>query len=356
MFAWILNTKPENAGSIGATTRTLPSRGCGGGAQSISACRISCTPKLLMPEPKKTGDCRPAWNSARSNGWLALADQLDVVPQRGHLVGEELVEARIVQPFDHLGVVGDALLAGREALQAVVAQVEDAAKALAHADGPGDRRAVDLQHRLDFLLQREGLAHLAVHLVHERDDRRRAQPADLEELDRLLLDAFGRVDHHHRRIDGGQHAIGVLGEVLVARRVEQVDRVRRVLELHDRRRHRDAALLLDFHPVGRRMARALACLDGARHQDRAAEEQKLLGERGLAGVRVRDDRERAALRDVARESGGIQRERNGGARTVKRQSAAPTRANACMNLVMNPRVDSLVSAPCSSNIVPAPPI
>ena len=56
MFAWILNTKPVNGASAGSTMRVPPSRGCGGGAHSISACRISCTPKLLMPEPKNTGD------------------------------------------------------------------------------------------------------------------------------------------------------------------------------------------------------------------------------------------------------------------------------------------------------------
>ena len=35
MLAWILNTKPLNAGSMGCTSRRVPSRGCGGGAQSI---------------------------------------------------------------------------------------------------------------------------------------------------------------------------------------------------------------------------------------------------------------------------------------------------------------------------------
>ena len=151
------------------------------------------------------------------------------------------------------------------------------------------------EHRLDLLEQRERLAHFAVHLVDERDDRRVAQAAHLEQLDRLRLDALRRVDHHHRGVDRGQHAIGVLGEVLVARRVEQVDRVAGVVELHHRARDRDAALLLDLHPVGRRVARALARLDGAGHLDRAAEQQQLLGQRRLARVRVRDDRERAAL-------------------------------------------------------------
>ena len=65
---------------------------------------------------------------------------------------------------------------------------------------------------------------LAVDLVDEGDDRDVAQPADLEQLARLALDALGRVDHHHRRVDRAQRAIGVLAEVGVTGRVEQVER------------------------------------------------------------------------------------------------------------------------------------
>ncbi len=72
MFAWILNTKPEKGASAGCTTRSPPSRGCGGGAHCVSASRISCTPKLLIPEPKKTLVWRPARKAPRSNGALAL--------------------------------------------------------------------------------------------------------------------------------------------------------------------------------------------------------------------------------------------------------------------------------------------
>ena len=49
------------------------------------------------------------------------------------------------------------------------------------------------------------------------------------------------------------------------------------------------------------MARALARLDGAGELDRAAEQQQLLGQRRLARVRVGDDREGAAPRDILRE-------------------------------------------------------
>ena len=232
------------------------------------------------------------------------ADELDVVPHGGHLAREELVETRVGEPFDQFAFRAHALLARREPLQPLAQQIEHAAKALAHADRPAHGRAVDAEHRFDFLEEGHRLAHLAVHLVHERDDRRRAEPADLQQLDRLRLDALRGVDHHHRGIDGGQHAIGVFGEVLVAGRVEQVDRVAFVVELHHGARHRYPALLLHFHPVRGGVTPALARLDGAGHLDRAAVEQQLLRQRRLAGVRVRDDRERPALRYVAHEVGG----------------------------------------------------
>ena len=95
----------------------------------------------------------------------------------------------------------------------------------------------------------------AVALVDEGEDRRAAPLADGEELPRPLLDALAVVEQHDGAVGGDERAVGVLGEVLVARRVEQVDVVALVLELHHARRDRDAALLLELHPVGRGVPR-----------------------------------------------------------------------------------------------------
>src|SRR6185437_1541515 len=73
-----------------------------------------------------------------------------------------------------------------------------------------------------------------------------------------------------------------------------VDDAPLVRELHHRGGHGNPALLLQRHPVGRRVARSLAALDRAGHLDRAAEQQQLFGQCGLAGIGVRDDREGAA--------------------------------------------------------------
>ena len=123
-----------------------------------------------------------------------------------------------------------------------------------------------------------------------------ARAAHFQQPQRLRLHAVGRVDHHERRVDRRQHAVGVFREILVAGRVQEVDHAAAVLHLHDRARDRDPALLLDLHPVGSRVPRGLARFDAARDVDRAREEQELFGERGLARVRMRNDRKGAPAR------------------------------------------------------------
>ena len=83
--------------------------------------------------------------------------------------------------------------------------------------------------------------------------------------------------------------------------VEDVDAVSVVVELEDGGRDGDTALFLDLHPVGDGVPLRLARLDGAREMDRASVEEELFGERGLARVRMRDDRERAPFGNLCRE-------------------------------------------------------
>src|SRR6266566_1250231 len=132
-----------------------------------------------------------------------------------------------------------------------------------------------------------------------RGSRRRvAQPAHLEEFAGLLLDAFGSVEHHHRAVDRGQGAVGVLAEILVARRVQEVEGEPLVLEAHHRRGDRDAALALDRHPIRAHTPPLTPRLDLARQLDRPAKQQQFLGQCGLAGVRMRNDRKGAPARNL----------------------------------------------------------
>src|SRR5438477_6471685 len=50
---------------------------------------------------------------------------------------------------------------------------------------------------------------------------------------------WGGVEHRHRAVEGGQGAAGVLAEVLVARRVGEVERETRMLKVNHRRGDRD---------------------------------------------------------------------------------------------------------------------
>ena len=137
------------------------------------------------------------------------------------------------------------------------------------------------------------VARVAIEFVHEGEDGDVAQRAHLEELPGLGLDALRAVDDHDGSVGGHERAIGVLGEVLVAGGVEDVDAVAVVRELQHRRGHADAALLLDVHPVRDRMARTRLALDGARRLYATGIEQQLLGEGRLTRIGVRDNGEGA---------------------------------------------------------------
>jgi hypothetical protein len=84
---------------------------------------------------------------------------------------------------------------------------------------------------------------------------------------------------------------------LVTRRVEQVEDAILVLERHRRGADRDAALALDLHPVGACATLLAPSFHRAGELDGAAEQQDLFGERRLAGVGVRNDREGAPAGD-----------------------------------------------------------
>ena len=202
-----------------------------------------------------------------------------------------------------LEVLPGLFLARGEAQHFVIDQVIDAVKAFAHADRPGHRRAMQLEHRFDLVEQFERIAHFPVHLVDEGDDRRVAQAADFQQLDGLFFDAFRGIHHHHGGIDSSQHSIGVFREVLVAGCVEQVDHTVVIAELHHRTGDRNAALLFHFQPVRGGVFSALARFHRARHLDCATEQQQLFGQRGLARVRVGNDGESAPFGDLAGDVG-----------------------------------------------------
>jgi hypothetical protein len=157
------------------------------------------------------------------------------------------------------------------------------------AQRPEHRGRIERQGLLDLLHQLEGMTAFAIEFVDEGDDGYIAQPANLEQLQGLGFDAFGGIENHHRRIHCRQRAIGIFAEILVARRVEQVEDQPVMLEGHDRGRDRDPALLLDLHPVGPGAPALASGSHRARLLDGAAQQQQLLGQRRFTRVGMGDD-------------------------------------------------------------------
>ena len=79
--------------------------------------------------------------------------------------------------------------AALEQQQRIGEEVIGAEKVAPHADRPGGRGHIEREALLDLVQEVERVAGLAVELVDKSDDRHVAQPAHLEELAGLLLDA-----------------------------------------------------------------------------------------------------------------------------------------------------------------------
>ena len=168
-------------------------------------------------------------------------------------------------------------------------------------DRPHRRITIDAEVRFDILNELEGIFAVSITLVDEREDRRATPFADFEQLAGTLFDATTIVQQHDGAVSSDQRAIGVFGEVFVSRRIQEVELVPVVLELQDRGGDRDAAFLLQLHPVGRCVTRRASCLDRPCKVNGTAVQQQLLRERRLACVRVRNDGERAATGNLVSE-------------------------------------------------------
>ena len=156
----------------------------------------------------------------------------------------------------------------------------------------------DAEFLLDFVQQVEGILAGAVELVYEDDHRGLPHAADVHQLAGLGLDAFGAVDDDDYGVHGRQRAVGIFGEVFVARGIENVDLAALVFETHDGRSDRNTALTFDLHEVGGGSLLDFIAFDRSRDVDGAAEEQQFFGQGRFTGVRVRDDGERPPAGDL----------------------------------------------------------
>ena len=128
----------------------------------------------------------------------------------------------------------------------------------------------------------------------------------------LRLDALGRIDHEQRAFAGREAAVDLIGEIDMARRVDEVQLVdlavaRVIIEAHGLRLDGDAALALDIHGIEHLL------LHLPRRQAPAKLDQPV-GERRFAVIDMGDDGEVADAgkrRGLGFTHGGLVRERGG---------------------------------------------
>ena len=233
---------------------------------SSSRSRSCATPKFSRAEANMTGVVSPA--RKRFWSWSASSRVSSSCSSTAAAHTCASFSSTCVGP--HPLLRGPRRSAGRARVLDELARttVQDAAEVAGLPDRPGQRGRTELDLLLDQVHQLQRGEARTVPLVDDRDHRDAPQRADPEELEGLRLEPLARVDQHDRRVDRGQHAVGVLGEVAVARGVDEVDHVVAVDELQRRRGDRDAARLLHRHPVRHRGAPLTLAVDRPRLRDR----------------------------------------------------------------------------------------
>ena len=305
MFAWILNTKPVNSVRVGSIGPMLDSRAVGDGASLRKSWRKASTPKLVSALPKCTGVMLPSSRDSWLHWWPGLIQQAHLVGKLGDAIGTDDLQQfrRVHVVHQRIGDAGAVILGALEQRHLLRAAIVDAGKPAAGEHRPRHRIAVDAELGLDVAQELERVLAGPVALVDEGEDRHAAALADGEELPGALLDALPVVEQHDGAVGGDEGAVGVLGEVLVARGVEQVDAIAVVVEGHHAAGDGDAALALELHPVAGDVAGRPAGLHAAGQVDGAAVQEELLRQGGLAGVGMADDGHRPAAGHLGGEAG-----------------------------------------------------
>jgi hypothetical protein len=155
--------------------------------------------------------------------------------------------------------------------------------------GQDDFLPRDGQRLLQLIEHHLGIGGRQVDLVDDRDDDEVLRHGQMDIGERLGLDALGGVDDQDGALAGLQRSAHLIGEVDVAGRVDQVERVGVAIggvELHADRTSldRDSLLALKVHGVEDLRLHEPA-LDGVRHLEQP------IGQGGFPVVDVRDDAE-----------------------------------------------------------------
>ena len=139
--------------------------------------------------------------------------------------------------------------------EAVHDRLEHLFHALAGLGGDLQRiMRIESDHILDLLAYAIGLRRRQVDLVQDRHHLVIVVERLIDIGECLRLDALRRVDHEQRPFAGRQRTVDLIGEVDMARRVDQVQLIElpvlgAIVEAHGLRLDGDAALPLDIHGI-----------------------------------------------------------------------------------------------------------
>ena len=119
--------------------------------------------------------------------------------------------------------------------------------------------------------------------------------AYLKQFSGLGLHTFGTVNHHHSRISRHQCTVSILREILMARRIQNIDTVTIVIKLQYGRSDGNTPLLFYLHPVRYCMAGSGLSFHGTCKINGSSIQKKLLCQSGFSRIRMGNNGKSPAL-------------------------------------------------------------
>ena len=148
-----------------------------------------------------------------------------------------------------------------------------------------------MQLLLNLIKQVERILSITVQLIDKNNHRRLTHATNFHQFTSLRLDTLSDIDHDNYTVYRRQGTERILCEILVTRRIEDIDLMIGIVERHHGSRDRDTTLFLDLHPVGSRRLLDLIRLNRTCHVNGATKQQQFLGQGCLTRIRVTDNRE-----------------------------------------------------------------
>ena len=173
--------------------------------------------------------------------------------------------------------------------------VVDALEMMSGTDRPVNRAGANPQHLFNFIKKFIGVSCLPVKLIDKGENGNVPHHTNFKELNGLRLHTFCAINHHDRTVRRHQGSVGVLGEILMSRCVQNIDTLSVIVELQYRRSDGNSSFLLNLHPIGNSVLGRLSSFYRSCQINSPAIKQELLRQGRLSRIRVRNNRKGSPL-------------------------------------------------------------